>query len=227
MTLLYDYIMIKRWLTKFLKLEKADLSEQNMWIIAGLGNPGGKYENNRHNIGFMMIDKLVGFYNLQKAGQKFNAECFKGEIEGQKVLLLKPLTFMNESGQSIQPAKHFYKTDLDKIIVFHDELDIVAGKVKAKKGGGAAGHNGLKSIDSHVGKDYWRIRMGIGHPGEKHLVHSYVLHDFAKAEYKWLDVMLQSLAENIPLMLDNKADKAQIDKVMSKVNQDSLKTRQK
>ncbi len=212
--------MILNWIKKLLLIERANKEEHNMWIIAGLGNPGGKYADNRHNIGFMMIDKLVGFYNLQKAGQKFNAECFKGEIEGEKVLLIKPLTFMNESGQSLQAAKQFYKTDLNKIITFHDELDIVGGKVKAKKGGGAAGHNGLKSIDSHIGKDYWRVRMGIGHPGEKHLVHSYVLNDFSKIEYKWLDVMLQSLAEHMPLMLDNKIDMA-----MSKVNQDILKTR--
>lgn len=186
-----------------------------MWIIVGLGNPGSKYERNRHNIGFMAIDELVSKYGLNGPKSKYNAEMYDGEINGVKVIALKPQTYMNNSGESVQPAAHFYKIKPENIIVLHDELDLTPGKVRSKKGGGAAGHNGLRSIDSHLGNNYWRIRMGIGHPGAKELVHSYVLNNFMSDDAAWIDALNQSIAKHMPLMLNNDFDQA-----MSKINQD-------
>jgi PTH1 family peptidyl-tRNA hydrolase len=142
-------------------------------LVVGLGNPGPKYERTRHNIGFMAIDAIARRWNLRGPREKFNGEIAEGEIGGERVVALKPMTFMNNSGESVAPAARFYKIEPAEIIVIHDELDLVEGKVRIKRGGGAAGHNGLRSIDAHLGQDYWRMRLGIGHPGRKDLVLHY------------------------------------------------------
>lgn len=159
----------------------------DMWLIAGLGNPGNKYKDNRHNIGFMVADELARDNNFSSFKSKFNGEFAEGMIGAEKVVILKPMTYMNESGLSVGALAKFYKIQVERIIVFYDELDLPPGKVKVKQGGGSGGHNGIKSIDAHLGdKNYWRVRLGIGHPGDKDRVSGYVLSDFSKAEQKWL-----------------------------------------
>ena len=171
-----------------------------MRIIAGLGNPGSKYQNNRHNIGFMAVDAIHRKLPFSPWSRKFKAEISEGEIEGEKVLLMKPQTFMNLSGDSIGEAMRFYKLGPADITVFHDELDLPAGKVRVKTGGGHGGHNGLRSMDANCGKDYRRVRMGIGHPGSKEQVHNHVLGDFAKVDATWLDPLLDDIAQNVDLL---------------------------
>ncbi len=188
-----------------------------MWLIVGLGNPGTKYQNNRHNIGFLVADYLIDAYKFKGPKSKFQAEIFDGKIQGEKALIIKPQTYMNNSGEAVRAIAHFYKIPPENIVVFYDELDLAVGKIKAKQGGGAAGHNGIKSLYAHCGKDMWKIRLGIGHPGEKHLVHSYVLGDFYKKDNDWLDALYKGIAKHIPLMLENDMDKA-----MSKINQDIM-----
>ena len=175
-----------------------------MWLFVGLGNPGEKYEKNRHNIGFMAVEHIARRHNFSSWSKKFQSEISGGDIDGNKVLLLKPQTFMNLSGQSVQAAASFYKIPLENIIVFYDELDLVPAKVRVRQGGGSGGHNGIKSIDEHVGRDYWRVRMGIGHPGDKDLVSSYVLSDFTKADAIWLQDLLDAVADNSALLLQGK-----------------------
>ena len=178
-----------------------------MWLLVGLGNPGDKYKNNRHNVGFMAIDAIADEYGFPSWRSKFQGGVSEGQIEGQKVVLLKPQTFMNESGQSIGKAVKFYKIDPSRIIIFHDELDLDPGKVRLKTGGGVAGHNGLKSAKAHLGTpDFQRVRLGIGHPGDKTRVSGYVLSDFAKSEQGWLERLLPSLAEHIKLLFDGRSD---------------------
>ncbi len=172
-----------------------------MIIIAGLGNPGAKYSENRHNIGFMAIDAIHRRYTFSPWSKKFRAEIAEGEIAGEKVLLMKPQTFMNLSGESVGEAMRFFKLQPSDIIAVHDELDLPAGKVRMKTGGGHGGHNGLKSLDAHCGKEYRRLRMGIGHPGDKERVHGHVLGDFAKADRIWLEPLLDALADNADLLL--------------------------
>lgn len=173
-----------------------------MWIIVGLGNPGDEYEKNRHNIGFVAIDSIATRFSLGPFRAKFEGLSCEGRIHEHKVLLLKPMTYMNLSGQSVQKAAHFYKVTPNRIIVFHDELDLAPGKMRIKKGGGAAGHNGLKSIDSHLGRqDYWRVRLGVGHPGDKDRVTGHVLGNFSKAEECFLSEWMKALAENFPILL--------------------------
>jgi len=165
-----------------------------MQIWAGLGNPGAKYALHRHNVGFMMMDALAQTYNFGPEQKKFSGTVREGRIGTHKILLLKPATFMNESGRSVGEAMRFYKLELDALTVFHDELDLAPFKVKAKQGGGTAGHNGLRSIDKHLGKDFRRIRIGIGHPGHKERVHGHVLGNYAKAEMDMLADMLGAMA---------------------------------
>lgn len=174
-----------------------------MWLLVGLGNPGDKYARNRHNIGFMAVDALASSHNFPAFKKKFQGVMSEGRIGTHKVILLKPQTFMNLSGQSVGEAAKFYKIPPAQIIVFHDELDLQAGKLRVKTGGGHAGHNGLKSTDSHLGsKDYIRVRMGIGHPGDKDRVTGYVLGDFAKDDRDWVEAMCDGIARHIPLLLD-------------------------
>lgn len=172
-----------------------------MQIIAGLGNPGAKYANNRHNVGFMAADEIVRRHSsFGPWVKKFNAEISEGRLGSTKVLVMKPLTFMNNSGQSVGEALRFYKLGLDALTVIYDELDLAPGKVRIKTGGGHGGHNGIKSIDAHCGKDYVRVRVGIDHPGHKDRVHAHVLGDFAKADKQWLEPLLQAIGDHADLL---------------------------
>ncbi|WP_298305462.1 aminoacyl-tRNA hydrolase [uncultured Erythrobacter sp.] len=177
-----------------------------MQIWTGLGNPGPKYALHRHNVGFMALDVIAEMHGFGPVQSKFQGWVQEGRIGSQKVLLLKPATFMNESGRSVSEAMRFYKLDLDALTVFHDELDLAPFKVKVKQGGGLAGHNGLRSIDKHLGPDFRRVRLGIGHPGHKDRVYSYVLGNYAKAEQDALADMLGAIgAEAEWLVEDNDA----------------------
>jgi PTH1 family peptidyl-tRNA hydrolase len=171
-----------------------------MLLIAGLGNPGPKHENNRHNVGFMAADAIHRRHSFSAWSRKFQGLLSEGALAGEKVLLLKPQTFMNLSGQSVGEALRFYKLDPAQLIVFYDELDLMPGKIRVKTGGGSGGHNGIRSIDQHIGKDYRRVRIGIGHPGARAMVHNYVLGDFSKADGEWLDVLLEATADAAPLL---------------------------
>ncbi|EEE39150.1 peptidyl-tRNA hydrolase [Rhodobacteraceae bacterium KLH11] len=166
-----------------------------MKLFVGLGNPGAKYARNRHNIGFMAMDRIAGDHGFGPWKSKFQAEIAEGRLGSQKILLLKPQTFMNRSGQSVGEAMRFYKLDSTDVTVFHDELDLAPGKVRVKAGGGHAGHNGLRSIHDHISPAYDRVRLGIGHPGRKEMVSPYVLSDFAKADATWLDDVLQGVSD--------------------------------
>ena len=167
-----------------------------LWV--GLGNPGAKYAGNRHNIGFMALDRIAVDHGFAPWRGKFQGSLTEGKFGSEKVLLLKPETFMNLSGQSVGEAMRFYKLAPDDVTVFHDELDLAPGKVRVKTSGGHAGHNGLRSIHAHIGADYHRVRLGIGHPGHKDRVAPYVLSDFAKADQDWLDDLLRGLSDGAP-----------------------------
>lgn len=173
-----------------------------MWLIVGLGNPGKEYEHNRHNVGFMAVDAIADLYGFPPFKKKFKGEYAEGTISGEKVALLKPQTFMNESGRSVGEIAQFYKIPTSHIIAFHDELDVLPSKVKVKTGGGAGGHNGLRSMDDWLDDvNYKRVRLGIGHPGDKDRVHGYVLGNFSKEDAKWLPELLKVVAKETPLLL--------------------------
>lgn len=167
-----------------------------MLLIAGLGNPGPKHENNRHNVGFMAADAIARRHSFSPWSKKFQGLICEGRIGDEKVLLVKPQTFMNLSGQSVGQAMRFHKLTPADLVVLYDELDLAPGKVRVKTGGGAGGHNGIRSIDAHCGKDYRRVRIGIGHPGVKEMVSPHVLGDFAKADRDWLETLLDAVADN-------------------------------
>lgn len=169
-----------------------------MLLLVGLGNPGREHEQDRHNIGFMAVDEIIHRHGFASPRSRFQGLLAEGTVSGEKVLALKPMTFMNESGRAVAEAQRFYKLGPDRIIVFHDELDLVAGKVRVKRGGGAAGHNGIRSLDSHIGKDYWRVRLGIGHPGDRGRVHGHVLGKFNKDDARWRDPLIDAVAESLP-----------------------------
>lgn len=171
-----------------------------MRLFVGLGNPGAKYAQNRHNIGFMAVDQIASDHGFAPWRAKFQAQVSEGRLGSEKVVLLKPETFMNLSGQSVGEAMRFYKLTPDDVVVFHDELDIAPGKCRVKTGGGHAGHNGLRSIHAHIGADYHRVRLGIGHPGHKDRVAGYVLGDFAKADQDWLDDLLRGIGDGAPAL---------------------------
>lgn len=166
-----------------------------MLLIVGLGNPGEKYARHRHNVGFMAVDAIADAHRFGPERKKFQGLLREGEIGGEKFFALKPQTFMNDSGQSVGAAMRFYKLAPADVVVFHDELDLVSGKIKVKAGGGHAGHNGLRSIDEHIGPDFRRVRIGIGHPGDKTRVTGHVLGDFAKVDQEWLGAVLGALAK--------------------------------
>ncbi len=176
-------------------------------LLVGLGNPGMEHAGNRHNIGFMAVDRICRRHGFSSWRRRFQGQASDGHIGRQRLLALHPLTYMNRSGQSVQAAVNFFKLAPQDVIVIHDELDLAPGKLRVKQGGGAGGHNGLRSIDSHIGQGYWRLRLGIGHPGDKALVHGYVLKDFAKADQDWLDLLLESVASAFSLLLDGYPDK--------------------
>jgi len=171
-----------------------------MLLVVGLGNPGSEYARNRHNIGFMAADSLVRRHSFSPWKSKFQGELADGTIGGEKIVVLKPHTFMNLSGQSVAAASRFLKVPVADIVVLHDELDLAPGRVKVKRGGGAGGHNGIKSIDAHLGPDFRRVRLGIGHPGDRDRVTGWVLHDFAKADQAWLEPLLDAVADGFPLL---------------------------
>jgi PTH1 family peptidyl-tRNA hydrolase len=172
-----------------------------MLLFVGLGNPGRSYALNRHNIGFMAVEAIARKHGFPAARARFQGLMSEGAIAGERVLLFEPQTYMNESGRAVGEATRFLKIPPAQTIVFHDELDLAPGKCRVKTGGGVAGHNGLRSITAHVGNDYKRIRLGIGHPGDKSLVHSYVLSNFAKSEEPWVEALCEALAENAALIV--------------------------
>jgi len=171
-----------------------------LWV--GLGNPGVKYAGNRHNIGFMALDRIAADHRFGPYRRAFQGLVAEGRLGPEKVVLLKPETFMNLSGQAVGEAMRFYKLTPDDVTVFHDELDLAPGELRVKTGGGHAGHNGLRSIHGHIGEAYHRLRLGIGHPGHKDAVAGYVLNDFAKAEGVWLDDLLRGLSDGAPLLAE-------------------------
>ena len=171
-----------------------------MRLLVGLGNPGPRYAGNRHNIGFMAVDAIVRRHSFSSIRERFHSLTAEGTIDGEKVLAMAPQTFMNDSGRAVQAAVQFFKLQPTDVIVIYDEIDLKPGQIRVKKGGGAAGHNGIRSIDDYIGPEFWRIRLGIGHPGAPELVHHYVLQDFAKAERPWLEKLLDAVADAFPLM---------------------------
>ena len=172
-----------------------------MHLLVGLGNPGPKYQGNRHNIGFMAVDEIVRRHGFSPWRKRFHGEVSEGQSGGEKLLVLKPMTFMNESGRSVGEAMRFYDIDPAQVIVLYDELDLEPGKMRVKLGGGAAGHNGIRSMIAHAGPHFQRVRLGIGHPGDKALVYPHVLSDFAKGDKAWLKPLLDAVAEYIPLLV--------------------------
>jgi PTH1 family peptidyl-tRNA hydrolase len=175
-----------------------------MLLIVGLGNPGPEYAGNRHNVGFMAVDAIQRRHGFQPWRRRFQGETAEGTLARRRVLLLKPTTYMNESGRAVQEAARFFKIPPADIVVIHDEVDLPPGKTRVKTGGGAAGHNGLRSIDAAIGQDYRRLRIGVGHPGVKEAVPHYVLHDFAKEDAAWLAPLLDAIADNAALFADGK-----------------------
>jgi peptidyl-tRNA hydrolase, PTH1 family len=175
-----------------------------MRLFVGLGNPGAKYAHNRHNIGFMAVDQIARRHGFAPWRRRFQGETAEGTLDRERVVLLKPTTFMNDSGRAVQEAANFFKLGSGEITVFQDELELPAAKVRVKVGGGIAGHNGLRSISSHVGNDYRRVRIGIGHPGIKELVHGYVLSDFAKDERPCIVALCEAIAEHAGLLATDK-----------------------
>ena len=173
-----------------------------MRLFVGLGNPRPSDAGNRHNVGFMALDRIARRHGFGPWRSRFRGVLAEGSIGGVKVLALKPMTYMNLSGDAVGEAAHFYKLEPGQVVVFHDELALAPGKVKVKLGGGSAGHNGLRSIDPHIGPDYKRVRIGIGHPGDKALVHPYVLRDFDKEERPWLDTLMDAIADAAPLLVE-------------------------
>lgn len=175
-----------------------------MILLVGLGNPGEKYARNRHNIGFMAADAIVRRHSFSPPRARFQGLVSEGTLGGDKAIVLKPTTYMNESGRAVGEAMRFYKLAPADIVVFYDELDLEAGKVRMKTGGGAAGHNGIRSIAAHIGPDFRRVRIGIGHPGAKERVLGHVLGDFAKADAAWVEPMLDAMADAAPLLAQGK-----------------------
>lgn len=172
-----------------------------MKLLVGLGNPGSRYARNRHNVGFMAADAVLRENSFGPPRQRFRSETFEGMLAGEKVLLLKPQTFMNESGRAVGEAMRFFKLSPAEVVVFHDELDLAPGKVRVKTGGGHAGNNGIRSISQHIGADFVRVRIGIGHPGDKARVQGHVLSDFAKADEHWLEPLLRAIGGNADLLV--------------------------
>ena len=171
-----------------------------MRLFVGLGNPGAKYAQHRHNVGFMVVDEIARRHGFAPWRRRFQGETAEGTLDHERVILLRPSTFMNDSGQAVQEASNFFKLAEGEITVFHDEIELPPAKLRVKIGGGIAGHNGLRSISAHVGNDYRRVRIGVGHPGVKELVHGYVLSDFFKDERPWVEALRDAIAENAGLL---------------------------
>ena len=196
-----------------------------MMLFVGLGNPGSQYEKNRHNVGFMAVSRIVENYSFSPWKNKFQGSISNGLLRNQKIIILKPNTFMNLSGQSVGEVIRFYKIPSSKVIVFHDEIDFPLGKLKFKSGGGHAGHNGLRSISEHIGSDYIRIRIGVGHPGNKNAVANYVLGDFSKVEQETITQILEVISTEAPdLTLENTTDfgKSISEKIQKNTSKDKV-----
>ena len=176
-----------------------------MRLLVGLGNPGPRHARNRHNIGFMAVDTLARRHEFAPFRTKFSGEIAEGTVAGERVMALKPMTYMNLSGDSVGACARFLKIEPQEIAVIHDELDLAPGKLRVKRAGGSAGHNGLRSIDAAIGPDYWRVRLGIGHPGLKELVHPYVLQNFDAEEMSWVTPLTEAVAEALPLLVKDDA----------------------
>ena len=172
-----------------------------MLLLVGLGNPGAGYVGNRHNVGFMVVQAIAKRHGIGPWRRRFQGVAVEGPIGAERVLLLLPGTYMNESGRAVAEAANFYKLGLADIVVVHDEIELPPGKVRVKTGGGNAGHNGLRSISALIGNDYRRVRIGVGHPGDKDLVHAYVLNDFAKDERPWVEAVCDIMADNVELLV--------------------------
>ena len=197
-----------------------------MYLFAGLGNPGTQYQSNRHNVGFMVADVMAAAHGFGPWKKKFQGALADGVIGGQKVLLLKPQTFMNESGRSVGEAVRFHNIPIQHVFVFYDELDLEPGKVRVKLGGGAAGHNGIRSISAHITPDFKRVRLGIGHPGDKNMVMPHVLGDFAKSDREWLVAMLDAVSDNAAQLIAGEDSKFQ-SAVHLKVNPPPVREKKK
>ncbi len=172
-----------------------------MLLLVGLGNPGPRYAQNRHNIGFMAVDEIVRRHSFQPWRKRFQSEVAEGRLGGEKVLAMKPQTYMNESGRAVGEALRCFKLESEEVIVLYDEIDLAPNKLRVKCGGGTGGHNGIRSLEAHIGKEFWRVRLGVGHPGQKDLVHSHVLNDFAKADQPWIEKLLDAVAVEIPALV--------------------------
>jgi peptidyl-tRNA hydrolase, PTH1 family len=199
-----------------------------MLLLVGLGNPGARYVGTRHNVGFMAVQAIAKRHGIGPWRRRFQGVACEGTLGGARVLLLLPGTFMNESGRAVAEAAHFYKLPLVDITVFHDEIELPPGKVRIKVGGGIAGHNGLRSVSEHIGNDYRRVRIGVGHPGDKDLVEHYVLSDFAKSEQRWVEALTEILADNVDFLVrgedasfQNKVHLAMVAKGFGQQDQDS------
>lgn len=180
-----------------------------MFLLAGLGNPGPDYARQRHNVGFMAIERIAEDHGFGAWRRRFQGIAAEGILGGRKTLLLKPLTYMNLSGQSVAEAVRFFKLDASELVVLYDEIDLAPGKVRTKAGGGHSGHNGIRSIHSHIGPDYRRVRIGVGHPGQKEGVIGHVLGNFAKDEQAWLDTLLSAISDAAPYLAEGADDKFQ------------------
>jgi len=175
-----------------------------MRLFAGLGNPGQKYRHNRHNIGFVVVDEIARRHGFSQWRKRFHGVTAEGQLDGERVILLRPETFMNDSGRAVAEAANFFKLAPGDVVVLHDELELPPAKVRVKIGGGIAGHNGLRSISEHIGNDYKRVRIGIGHPGIKDLVHAYVLSDFRGEDREWVEALAAVIADNAGLLATNR-----------------------
>ncbi len=199
-----------------------------MLLLVGLGNPGARYAGSRHNVGFMAVQAIAKRHGIGPWRRRFRGVACEGTLGGARVLLFLPGTYMNESGRAVAEAAHYYKLPLADITVFHDEIELPPGKVRVKVGGGVAGHNGLRSISEHIGNDYRRVRIGVGHPGHKDLVEHYVLSDFAKSEQRWVEALTDILADNADFLVrgedasfQNKVHLAMVAKGFGQQDQDS------
>src|SRR5262245_51304419 len=175
-----------------------------MLLLVGLGNPGPNHAGNRHNVGFMVVQAIARRHNISPWRRRFQGVAVEGNIASQRVLLLLPGTYMNESGRAVAEAANFYKLGQGDIIVFHDEVELPPGKVRVKRGGGNAGHNGLRSVSEHLGNDYHRVRIGVGRPADKNLMQNYVLQDFSKGEWPWVEALCDVVADNVALLFEGK-----------------------
>ena len=172
-----------------------------MLLLVGLGNPGSRHANNRHNIGFMAVEAIAQRHGFSPWRRRFQGQTAEGSVDGVKVLALKPETYMNESGQAVGEALRFFKLEPSAVLVIYDEIDLAPGKIKVKRAGGSGGHNGIRSIDMHIGPDYRRVRLGVGHPGHRERVHGHVLRDFAKQDRDWLGKLLDTVADEFPRLV--------------------------